>query len=338
MISSAAAIPLLVLLIGAAGLFAGMGADILIWALITVTCYAGLACRRAARRPHRRRRHRRCRRRGATSWSRISSAGSAGPISPRSAATPARSTSSPVIKAVVLLLAIAATALIASSLRGALIVTFALPVAVYADHRRQALDDRRGDHGRPADRCRCRSSPMSPAHLNKSSLMLLSFRSREGRADRRARNRQVDVGRGAPPRRGGQPRQVALSRLDEPRAAHAAQRHPRLLGGDGQRGARADGQPDLSRICPRHPRFRPASARPDQRDPRPVAHRGRPLPAQRGAGDAAARRRGLLPPDGAQGAQQGHPHRPGFRERACRGSSPTSARCGRSRSTFCPTP
>ena len=31
-----------------------------------------------------------------------------------------------------MLLAIAATALIASSLRGALIVTFALPVAVYA--------------------------------------------------------------------------------------------------------------------------------------------------------------------------------------------------------------
>ena len=37
-----------------------------------------------------------------------------------------------VIKAVVILLAIAATALIASSLRGALIVTFALPVGVYA--------------------------------------------------------------------------------------------------------------------------------------------------------------------------------------------------------------
>ncbi len=38
----------------------------------------------------------------------------------------------PVIKAIVLLLAMAATALIASSLRGALAATFALPVAVYA--------------------------------------------------------------------------------------------------------------------------------------------------------------------------------------------------------------
>ena len=124
-------------------------------------------------------------------------------------------------------------------------------------------------------------------HLNNSSLMLLSFRTREGRADRRARDGEIDVGRSPPPRRGGQPRQVALPRLDEPRAAHAAQRHPRLLRGDGQRGAGADGQPDLSRLRQRHPRFRPASARPDQRDPRPVAHRGRPLPAQRGAGDAA---------------------------------------------------
>src|SRR5215211_7772337 len=43
MINSAMSIPLLVLLISTAGLFAGMGIDILIWALITVTCYAGLA-------------------------------------------------------------------------------------------------------------------------------------------------------------------------------------------------------------------------------------------------------------------------------------------------------
>ena len=43
MIRSATAIPLLVLLISMAGMFAGIGIDILVWALITVTCYAGLA-------------------------------------------------------------------------------------------------------------------------------------------------------------------------------------------------------------------------------------------------------------------------------------------------------
>src|SRR3954469_5193621 len=42
-IKSAAAIPVLVILIGAAGLFVGMGTDIVIWALITLVCYGGLA-------------------------------------------------------------------------------------------------------------------------------------------------------------------------------------------------------------------------------------------------------------------------------------------------------
>ena len=40
----------------------------------------------------------------------------------------------------------------------------------------------------------------------------------------------------------------------------------------------------LQGICRRHPQFRRAPARPDQRDPRPLAHRGGPLRAQRGAG------------------------------------------------------
>ena len=42
-INSAAAIPVLVILIGAAGLFVGMGTDIVLWALITLACYGGLA-------------------------------------------------------------------------------------------------------------------------------------------------------------------------------------------------------------------------------------------------------------------------------------------------------
>ena len=40
----------------------------------------------------------------------------------------------------------------------------------------------------------------------------------------------------------------------------------------------------LQGLCRRHPQFGSAPARPDQRDPRPLPHRGRPLRAQRGAG------------------------------------------------------
>ena len=248
MTSSAAAIPLLVLLIGAAGLFAGMGIDILIWALIT----RHLLCRPRLRRarvpsaptpptstllP-----------RGATSCSRISSAGSAGPTSHPWAAALARSTSSPSSRRSCMLLAIAATALIASAQRGALIVTFALPVAVYAYAGikpwvtvEAIMVGLAGPVAAVLFLCR------RPSQQIGADAAVLPHR--EGRADRRARDREVDVGRGAPPRRGGQPRQVALPGLDEPRAADAAQRHPRLLGSDGQRGAGADGQPDLSRLC-----------------------------------------------------------------------------------------
>ena len=111
---------------------------------------------------------------------------------------------------------------------------------------------------------------------------------REGRADRRARTGQGDLRRGAPPRRRRQHLQVALPRADEPRAAHAAQRHPRLLRGDEERGVRPACGAGLQGIFRRHPQFRRAPAQPDQRNPRPVAHRGRPLRAQRGAGRSRA--------------------------------------------------
>ena len=55
---------------------------------------------------------------------------------------------------------------------------------------------------------------------------------REGRADRRTRTGQAQFGRGAAARRKRQSGEVALPGDDEPRAAHAAQRHPRLLRGD----------------------------------------------------------------------------------------------------------
>jgi two-component system cell cycle sensor histidine kinase PleC len=82
----------------------------------------------------------------------------------------------PVIKAIILLLAIGATALIASSLRGALAATFSLPVAVYA-----LLGARLW---MPVEAMMTVLLMVSlpffayvAGHMNRSSLMLLSFRS-----------------------------------------------------------------------------------------------------------------------------------------------------------------
>ena len=95
---------------------------------------------------------------------------------------------------------------------------------------------------------------------------------------------------------------------------------------------------DLPRLLRRHPRQRPAPAQPHQRDPRPVAHRGRPLRAERGGGQARPYRRGLPPLLNlrVKAKSQTHPGRD--RARACRGCGPTSARSGRSCSTCSPTP
>src|SRR3990170_2881874 len=122
MVSSATAIPLLVLVIAAAGLFAGMQGSILIWALITVTCYAGLTlvAQRVDRIDSAEPNIARIRTGFLVShfisglgWAYFAALDCAG----------CQVEQFPVIKAVVLLLAMAATALIASSLRGALVVT-----------------------------------------------------------------------------------------------------------------------------------------------------------------------------------------------------------------------
>ncbi len=65
----------------------------------------------------------------------------------------------------------------------------------------------------------------------------------------------------------------------------------------------------LQGIFQRHPQFRPAPARPDQRNPRSVAHRGRPLRAQRGAGDAH-HGGGGLPPSAQAARPEPRHHRP----------------------------
>ena len=130
-VNSAIAIPALVVVIAAVGLFAGMSHDILIWALISVTTYTGLAY--IAKRTSEadvadvdtlatKRRFLLAHFVSGLSWCYFAmlSCDSCGEQQLE------------VVKAVVMLLAIAATALIASALRGALALTFALPVLVFA--------------------------------------------------------------------------------------------------------------------------------------------------------------------------------------------------------------
>ena len=76
---------------------------------------------------------------------------------------------------------------------------------------------------------------------------------RKGRADRRTGTGEGDLRRGAAPRRIRQRRQVALPGSDEPRTAHAAQCHPRLLRGDEERDLWCARGAGLQGIFRRHP-------------------------------------------------------------------------------------
>ena len=134
-----------------------------------------------------------------------------------------------------------------------------------------------------------------------------------------------------------QHRQVALPRPDEPRAAHPAQRDPRLFRGDEERGVRSARGADLQGICRRHPQFRRPPAQPDQRDPRPVAHRGRPLRAQRGAGRPRADRRRLPPPAAIARAQSRHRDPRDVRAGPAAALGGRARAAARSASTCCPT-
>ena len=78
-----------------------------------------------------------------------------------------------------------------------------------------------------------------------------------------------------PAARRGQPAQVAVPRQHEPRAAHAAQRHPGLHRADPGRHLWRDAGQDARRAGARRGQ-RQASARADQRRARPVQDRGRP--------------------------------------------------------------
>ncbi|PSJ59976.1 sensor histidine kinase [Kumtagia ephedrae] len=170
----ATAVPVLVLLIAMGGLAVGMSRTIAVWALITVACYAGLLL--IARRVDR------------------TASGDVDVGRTRRAFLAAHFASGlgwaylmtlscdecgveqfPVVKAVLLLLAVAATALIAASLRGALVATFALPVLLYV-----LIGARLSQ---PVDAIMAGLLVLAlpffsyiSAHINKSSLMLLSFR------------------------------------------------------------------------------------------------------------------------------------------------------------------
>lgn len=174
-INSAAAIPLLMVVIGVVGLFAGMSREILLWVVAAIACYAALAL--VARRTDR------------TEIADIDPSGTRRNLLighflsglgwayfALLGCEMCGVEQLGIVKAVVLLLAIAATALIASALRGALIVTFALPVVVFA-----ALSSRLWV---PVEALMVALLVASlpfftyvAGHLHKSALLLLSFRS-----------------------------------------------------------------------------------------------------------------------------------------------------------------
>jgi two-component system cell cycle sensor histidine kinase PleC len=130
-LNSAISIPLLVVVICAIGLFAGMTRDIAIWALVAVACHGALAF--VAKRTSEAEIcdiDRARTRRNFLIGHFLSGIGWAYFAVLKCAECEIGQFTT--VKAVVLLLAIAATALTTSALRGALIVTFALPVGVFA--------------------------------------------------------------------------------------------------------------------------------------------------------------------------------------------------------------
>jgi two-component system, cell cycle sensor histidine kinase PleC len=169
------AIPLLVLVIAFAGLFAGADIEILFWALVTVACYGGLGL--IARNVDR------------------TEVGDIDPVRASRAfmlghcvtgigwtyfafigCSACQIDQFAVVKAVILLLAIAATALITSALRGALVLTFCAPVAAFTLFSVQSWQ--------PVEAIMVgllvASLPFFSyvaGHLHDSTVMLLSFRS-----------------------------------------------------------------------------------------------------------------------------------------------------------------
>ena len=177
MVNTALAVPFMVGAILAGGLFAGVGPDILVWALVTLTCYFGLAL--IARKVDRtdtadidtgsiRRAFLLGHVVSGIGWAYFAWLGCG----------ECQVEQFPVLKAVVLLLAIAATAIIASALPGALVATFAIPVCTLA------LSFATSQDWAPVEGMMMALLIISlpfftyvSGHLHSSTVMLLSFRS-----------------------------------------------------------------------------------------------------------------------------------------------------------------
>jgi len=174
MVSGVTAIPLLVVAIAAAGLFVGMGVEILVWALLAVSFYTALAliARRVDRRETADVKPDQARRDfliahfvSGLGWAYFASLG----------CNACALDQFPVVKAVILLLAMAATAIMTSSLSGALVSTFIVPVVVYGSIGTRLWI--------PSDAVMLALLVVAlffftyvARHLNRSTVMLLSFR------------------------------------------------------------------------------------------------------------------------------------------------------------------
>lgn len=175
MIGSATAIPLLVVAIAIAGLFAGLSGQVLVWAFLTVSCYTGVTII--------------ARRIDETDTAYIKSAqtrrnflfahfvSGLGWVYFATLGCDACAIDQfQLVKAVIMLLAMAATAIMAASLSGALVATFGLPILVYAYAGTRL--------GMPSEALMVALLAVAlpffsyvAHHLNRSSVMLLSFRS-----------------------------------------------------------------------------------------------------------------------------------------------------------------
>ena len=131
MVTSAPAIPLLVILVGAGGMFIGLGTEILLWGAITILCYGGLAllARRVDRAEPADIDPQKVSRQflfahvvSGLGWAYFAALSCA----------ECGFEQFPIIKSVVLLIVMAASALIGASQQGALVATFAVPIMVLA--------------------------------------------------------------------------------------------------------------------------------------------------------------------------------------------------------------
>ena len=174
------------------------------------------------------------------------------------------------------------------------------------------------------------------AFADRTVELLRTFAAQSALAIQNARLFQRDRGQ-EPAARGRQPAQVGVPGQHVARAAHAAQRHHRLLRGDAGADVRRR-EREAGGVPQRHPVVGPPSALAHQRHPRPGQDRGRAHGAGAGRLRPAAGHRQHPDPRARAGAA---PRASRWSGRSTRGSArsrATSARSSRCCSTSCPTP